>query len=394
MNCNKSVKDTSIQDKLCVYGEPNEEDYEILKSGYLKGEFPKDRIFVYTVKACDNLIDRDLEVFSHNALIDIASLMSSKPGLEDHNWSTSGQNARVYKTQLVKDSNRKNEFGDDYEYVIAYCYMVNNDTNKSLIENILAGIKKEVSVGCSSDKCICTICGAELTSENPCVHKKGRMYNKGGKESTCVYIIDGVDDFYELSFVSVPAQREAGIMKNKRGEKKQMEAKKVKSLEIEEALSILKSAVENGEKKIGKETSEILKSIVEENEKLSKELSKFKMNSIRAKVIGSKKFRSKSAEELFDTVMESLMGDGTAATEEMYEEAVSKYEEILFEGDEQEDGDEPAEKNLEDGEPDSISENDDEIMNKGKSKGFTGRDKISSAIKSNTVHFTIDDLKL
>ena len=45
-----------------------------------------------------------------------------------------------------------------------------------------------------------------------CVHKKGQVY--GGRQ--CYGKLCGISDAYEWSFVAVPAQRAAGVIKNKR----------------------------------------------------------------------------------------------------------------------------------------------------------------------------------
>lgn len=53
-------------------------------------------------------------------------------------------------------------------------------------------------------KRVCSVCGAES-----CVHVPGKTYN--GKR--CVRILSGAADAYEFSFVAVPAQRAAGVVK-------------------------------------------------------------------------------------------------------------------------------------------------------------------------------------
>ena len=53
---------------------------------------------------------------------------------------------------------------------------------------------------------ICSICGADYGS---CEHRKGESY--GGQ--TCVAVLCEPEDAYEFSFVAVPAQKQAGVLK-------------------------------------------------------------------------------------------------------------------------------------------------------------------------------------
>ena len=52
----------------------------------------------------------------------------------------------------------------------------------------------------------CSICGADYGS---CEHRKGESY--GGQ--TCVAVLCEPEDAYEFSFVAVPAQKQAGVLK-------------------------------------------------------------------------------------------------------------------------------------------------------------------------------------
>lgn len=144
-------------------------------------------------------------MFSQNALTSISKLFVGVTGIFDHNPLASNQNARIFKTEVITDNNRKNSLGENYIYVKASAYMLITDKNKHLIDEIDAGIKKEVSIGCSTSRKVCSVCGKEK-----CSHRKGKVYN--GKQ--CFFILDDVNDAYEWSFVAVPAQVSAGVLKN------------------------------------------------------------------------------------------------------------------------------------------------------------------------------------
>ena len=87
--------------------------------------------------------------------------------------------------------------------------MVRTESNQDLIAEIEGGIKREVSVGCSVARMVCSICGEE---GGRCGHRKGEAYD--GK--LCFFSLDEPLDAYEWSFVAVPAQPAAGVVKNKR----------------------------------------------------------------------------------------------------------------------------------------------------------------------------------
>lgn len=61
-------------------------------------------------------------------------------------------------------------------------------------------------MGCSVARRVCSVCGA---SEGTCSHVKGQTYG----EQLCFLELQDPTDAYEWSFVAVPAQRNAGVVK-------------------------------------------------------------------------------------------------------------------------------------------------------------------------------------
>lgn len=181
-----------------------DEDVKLIGQ-FTRKDIPREKLYTFDFILCDNEIDRDFEKFSDNALIDISKLFVGVTGIFDHNPLASNQNARIFKAEVIRDKERKNHLGEDYIYVKASAYMLITDKNRHLIDEIDAGIKKEVSIGCSTGKKVCSICGKQK-----CSHKKGKVYN--GKR--CFFILDDINDAYEWSFVAVPAQVSAGVLKN------------------------------------------------------------------------------------------------------------------------------------------------------------------------------------
>lgn len=157
-----------------------------------------EQVYVFSLRLCDDRIDRDGERFDTGALPGLAKLFLGKTGILDHRWSTEGQVARIFETQVVKEK--------DASYIRAWAYIRRGGKNDELIADIEAGIKKEVSVGCAMAQAVCSICGSEYGT---CGHVKGEHYDG----QVCAVILKEPVDAYEFSFVAVPAQREAGVMK-------------------------------------------------------------------------------------------------------------------------------------------------------------------------------------
>ena len=152
---NKSFESQTDENEL------SKEDLALINT-FTQKEMTKDDIFTFCVILCDNEIDRDYERFTEDSLHKLADFFIGKTAIRDHSMKSSDQSARTYKTEVIKDSTRKNSLGEDYVYLKAWCYMPRIKKNEELIEEIKAGIIKEVSVGCAVKSCICSVCGKEL----------------------------------------------------------------------------------------------------------------------------------------------------------------------------------------------------------------------------------------
>lgn len=187
---------------------PSEGDLEKI-SRYTRKKFSEEELYTFSVKLCNNDIDRDFERFSVSALHQLAKHFEGKTGIKDHSMKSDNQLARIFEASVEKQEGRKTADGEDLYFLCAKAYMVRTDENKSLITEIDAGIKKEVSVSCRMDKMICSVCGRDKKRDG-CKHIIGKKY--GGR--LCVGILEDALDAYEWSFVAVPAQKEAGVTKS------------------------------------------------------------------------------------------------------------------------------------------------------------------------------------
>ena len=163
-----------------------------------KARLNGEQVYVFSVKLCDDQMDRDFEKFDTAALGTLAKLFIGKTGIVDHKWSAENQVARIFETQVVREKG--------VSFIKAWAYIRRGGANDEIIADIEAGIKKEVSVGCAMGRAICSVCGSEYGT---CGHVKGESYDG----QVCCAILQEPVDAYEFSFVAVPAQREAGVLK-------------------------------------------------------------------------------------------------------------------------------------------------------------------------------------
>ncbi|MBQ3357026.1 MAG: hypothetical protein IJG45_07955 [Oscillospiraceae bacterium] len=169
---------------------------------YSKAALTAEQVYCFSVRLCDDQPDRDFERFDTDALPVLAELFRGKTGIVDHDWSAERQIARIFDTEVLCENGA--------HYIRAWCYLLRTEKNADFIAQIEGGIKKEVSVGCAVQRTVCSVCGKPYGS---CEHRKGLTYDG----QLCLAVLCDPADAYEFSFVAVPAQREAGVMKKAEG---------------------------------------------------------------------------------------------------------------------------------------------------------------------------------
>lgn len=167
-----------------------------------------EEVYTFAVRLCDNEVDRDGERFENETLDKLAELFVGKAGIFDHQWSAAGQTARIYRAEVVDEPETLTAAGDGYRYLKGWAYMLRTPGNEELIARLEGGILREVSVGCAVEKAVCSVCGK---AAGTCEHVKGERYSG----TLCYTALRGAADAYEWSFVAVPAQPKAGVMKQK-----------------------------------------------------------------------------------------------------------------------------------------------------------------------------------
>lgn len=162
-------------------------------------DLTQEEVFTFKVRACNDLVDRDYERFTLDALEKLAPMFVGRTMIADHHWTADNQRARIYDTYV--------ENHDGCNVLMAKCYMLRNDATKDIIAAIEGGILREISVGCAISRTVCSICGEAYGT---CGHQKGTAYDG----NLCVCELHDPVDAYEMSFVAVPAQPGAGITKS------------------------------------------------------------------------------------------------------------------------------------------------------------------------------------
>ncbi|BED93096.1 MAG: hypothetical protein RsTaC01_1054 [Candidatus Paraimprobicoccus trichonymphae] len=137
----------------------------------------------------------------------LSELFVGKTGLLNHEIKSENQTARIFSTYLEKLENKFNKLNQDYYRLVAKAYMPKSKKNEDFILYIDSGIIKEVSVGCAVKNKICSICNEKIDF---CNHIKGKKYSK----NLCYVILDDPIDAYEWSFVAVPEQINADVIKS------------------------------------------------------------------------------------------------------------------------------------------------------------------------------------
>ena len=90
---------------------------------FAKAELTDDQVYVFSVRLCDNEVDRDGERFPRATLEELAELFVGKSGIFDHEWTAKGQAARIYRTEIVEEEGVCSQ-GEGRCYLKGYAYML------------------------------------------------------------------------------------------------------------------------------------------------------------------------------------------------------------------------------------------------------------------------------
>ena len=188
--------------------QPDSRELELINR-FSRKPLEAQEVYTFAVRLCDNEIDRDGERFEADTLEELAKLFVGKTGIFDHQWTAAGQTARLYRTEVVEEPGVMTAAGDMGRFLKGYAYVLRTPGNEELIAQLEGGILREVSVGCAVKQAVCSVCGKQAGA---CAHRKGEIYDG----ELCYTSLRGAADAFEWSFVAVPAQPKAGVLKSKR----------------------------------------------------------------------------------------------------------------------------------------------------------------------------------
>ena len=106
-----NIKKEAVADSR---GAPTKAQLEAINA-QAKAELTEEQVYVFSLRLCDDQVDRDGERFDTGALPELAKLFIGKTGIVDHKWSTDSQVARIFQTQVVCE--------DGISYIKAWAYI-------------------------------------------------------------------------------------------------------------------------------------------------------------------------------------------------------------------------------------------------------------------------------
>lgn len=268
-----------------MFTEPSDLDFSIIKEYIQTDEIKQTDLFVYPVCLCDNQVDRENDRFTDEALENIKKKAVGVIGLKNHSWEAEHAHSRIYKTEIEEEGSIKS--------VIGYAYTIKSQKTAHFIEKIKAGILKEVSIGFK----------ATNFSE-----EKG------------IRLINGVEDVFEWSFVAVPAQPRAGVIKEYN------EEEVLNTMDLNERIKELETTITSKDAKL----KALEQNIVEKDAKiqdLEQAIIRTTLNASVKSILSKFNFKSEKAEAL----AENIVRDELTVNEDGEVEGCEKAEETLKE---------------------------------------------------------------
>ena len=73
--------------QITTGGKPTDRQLQAINA-LAKAELKEDQVYVFSLRLCDDQVDRDFERFDTAALPGLAKLFIGKTGIVDHKWSS------------------------------------------------------------------------------------------------------------------------------------------------------------------------------------------------------------------------------------------------------------------------------------------------------------------
>lgn len=170
---------------------PNARELALINQ-YSDRQFSADEVFVASIVLCDNDVDKDYEQFTCGSLLKLAKLYEGKRGVVD---IYSGYAPRIFSCKLKSVPEKLNMLGEPYYMIVAKFYIPIVSETSDFRAMIVDGSISKVSVACSTDPAVCSICHTPLSE---CEHVKGHFYDS----ELCYGLLYNPKDVYEFAFVA------------------------------------------------------------------------------------------------------------------------------------------------------------------------------------------------
>ena len=102
------------ESQVVMGGTPTQAQLEAINH-LAKAQLNAEQVYVFSVRLCDDQVDRDQERFDTAALPELARLFIGKAGIVDHKWSAECQVARIFATEVVQE--------EGVSYIKAWAYI-------------------------------------------------------------------------------------------------------------------------------------------------------------------------------------------------------------------------------------------------------------------------------
>ena len=147
-----------------------------------------EKFVVFTMDLCNNRVDAHFSRFPDDELAKINRMVPGRPFMERHDTRGSLPRGTFFRSRVFRD------VSGDYVSVRPDVYVLANEENHSLINNIEGGVYRSTSIGFSFMHPECSICQKDIRS---CDHMPGRTYG----DELCHYVMRDVVDVLEGSVV-------------------------------------------------------------------------------------------------------------------------------------------------------------------------------------------------
>ena len=154
--------------------------------------------YTFTIKVCDNKIDKSYERFSTDCLEKMAKMFVGKAG-----YVGESQVAKITSAGVVESGYNYATSEERCAWIEAKATIQRTPENESVIEQIETGKKKNVGIGCSVNKRTCSICG---DIDGKCNHRPGEYYDG----ELCFITLDDPQKVYEWAFIESEEDEPSG----------------------------------------------------------------------------------------------------------------------------------------------------------------------------------------